>query len=379
VVGQPGLTHAQPFVPQPLPPSELSWTDLIPVLGRANRSLATYAGIFQALRDPAVLLSPLTTQEAVLSSKIEGTQATLGDVLKYEAGEPPRQSRRADDIVEILNYRKALRSAEGELPARAFSLNILKGLHAILLDGTRGADKKPGQFRTEQNWIGPEDCPIEQASFVPPAPTGLIDHLEAWERFYRSEQPDPLVQLAVIHAQFEIIHPFRDGNGRIGRILIPLFLFEKRLLPRPMFYLSSWLESRRDEYIARLRALGRAPNAWNDWSAFFLRGIDEQAAANAITARQILDLYESLKKRALDLTRSQYAVPLLDQMFKRPVFRSSHLDLGPRPPSKQSVFNLLQTLSQARILTVLRKGAGRRPTVYALAELVNLCEGKRVF
>jgi Fic family protein len=278
----------EPFVPEELPPTSLTWEGLIHRLGRANRSLATYAGILEALPNPAVLLSPVTTQEAVLSSKIEGTQATLSDVLKFEAGEPPSQPARAAEIQEILNYRAALIAAERELPARPLSLNMLKGMHGILLKNVRGRDKTPGQFRIIQNWIGPEGCPIEEAVFVPPAPTGLMDHLEAWERFYGSEHLDPLVQLSIIHAQFEIIHPFVDGNGRIGRILIPLFLFEKKLLRRPMFYLSAWLEEHRKEYIARLRALGQESHAWNAWVEFFLRGIEEQAVKNAETARAVL-------------------------------------------------------------------------------------------
>src|SRR5262249_14502614 len=145
----------------------------------------TYAGILETLPSPQVLLSPITTQEAVLSSRIEGTQATLGDVLKFEAGEQPRQPERTADIQEILNYRMALSAAERELPHRPFSLDMLRGLHGILLDGVRGKDKSPGRFRTIQNWIGPDGCTIDEAAFVPPIPTSVIDHMEALEGFYR--------------------------------------------------------------------------------------------------------------------------------------------------------------------------------------------------
>jgi Fic family protein len=255
---------------------------------------------------------------------------------------------------------------------------MLRGLHAVLLEGVRGKDKTPGQFRTVQNWIGPEGCAIEGAVFVPPVPAAVLDSMELWSAYYGSQQPDPLVQLAVVHAQFEIIHPFTDGNGRIGRILIPLFLFEKQLLRRPMFYLSAWFERRRDEYVGRLRALGGDVEAWNAWCEFFLRGIQEQAVQNAQTARAIIDLYERLKNRSINLTHSRYAVPLLDFAFRQPVFKTPDLEFADHTPSKPTVAGLLNALVDGKVLKVLRPGRGRRPTIYALAELINLCEGKQV-
>jgi len=205
-----------PFEPQQLPIDDIPWDALIPLIGRANRSLAYYDGILYGLANPDVLLSPLTTREAVLSSKIEGTQATLGEVLKFEAGAAPAEESRVRDIEEIMNYRRAMRRAEEELKARPFSLNLLKELHAALLDGVRGKFKARGQFRSSQNWIGIPGTPIEEAQFIPPDPAKMIEHLYGWEKYYHFDRPDPLVQLAIIHAQFELIHPFLDGNGRLG-------------------------------------------------------------------------------------------------------------------------------------------------------------------
>ena len=369
----------KPFQPQELPPPDLNWLALIPALGKANRSLARYDGVLRGVPNPAVMLSPLTTQEAVLSSKIEGTQATLGDVLKFEAGQQPKKESEKADIAEILNYRRALNGATAVLPTRPFSISMLLTLHKILLEGVRGHELTPGQFREKQNWIGKPGSAIEAATFVPPDPATVRSHMDAWVTYYQTEQPDPLVQLAIVHAQFEIIHPFDDGNGRLGRILIPLFLFEKKLLNSPMFYLSSWLETRREEYIARLRAIGRESNAWNEWCAFFLRGIDEQAALNAGTATAILELYRDLKQRVLGVTHSQFAVPLLDQMFGRPIFQGGHLNFAPLEPSRPAVASLLRQLRDAGILIVLVEGAGRRGNVYAFPDLLNLCEGKKVF
>lgn len=369
----------KPFRPQKLPLSEVKWEPLIPFIGRANRSLSHYNGVLYGVPNPEVLLSPLTTQEAVLSSKIEGTRATLGEVLKFEAGEEPEEESRRYDIQEIINYRKALHYAEKTLKTRPFNLNLLLKLHAILLDSVRGKNKGRGKFRTIQNWVGSPGSPIEQAEFVPPDPLCLMEYLDNWEKYYHEDQPDPLVQLAIVHAQFEIIHPFIDGNGRIGRILIPLFLYEKNLLSRPMFYLSAYLEEHRDEYIARLRALGQKDSAWNEWIEFFLTALDEQARENASKARAIMELYAELKAKVIELTHSQFAVPLLDQIFERPLFQSSHLRFLADPkPSRQAVANLLRALREAGILKVVREGSGRRAQVLALAELLNLCEGKKV-
>jgi len=202
--------------------------------------------------------------------------------------------------------------------------------------------------------------------------------MDNWEKYYHLDRPDPLVQLAIVHAQFEIIHPFLDGNGRLGRMIVPLFLYEKKLLSRPMFYISAYLEAHRDEYVDRLRVLCLEPDAWNKWINFFLTALHEQAQANAAKARQIIDLYERLKGQVIELTHSQFAVPLLDHMFEQPVFQGNSFDLSKDMPTKAAILALLNKLKNAGILKVLREGSGRRPQRLALAELINLCEGKEV-
>ena len=369
----------KPFVPQLLPPGELRWEPLIPLIGRANRALAEYNGVLYALPDAGILLSPLTTQEAVLSSKIEGTQATLGEVLQYEAGQEPEQETKREDIREIINYRRALWQAQEELKGRPFNLNLLLATHSTLLNSVRGRDKARGQFRREQNWIGAAGSKIEHAQFIPPEPGDvLLKALYAWETYYHADAPDPLVKLALLHAQFEILHPFVDGNGRLGRILIPLYLHEKGILSSPVFYLSEYLEEHRESYIQHLRQIGRKPEAWNAWVQFFLTAMILQAEANVQKARKIHDLYDLLKKQVLQLTRSQFAVPLLDLMFQQPVFQSTHLDRFPSMPSRPAIVTMLRRLREAGILKVMAEGRGPHAQVLVLAELVNLCEGKPV-
>lgn len=368
----------KPAVPRKLPRTGLAWERLIPEIGAANRALAHYDGVLQGVPNPEILLSPLATQEAVLSSRIEGTRATFDEVLKFEAGEEVPEDERRLDIQEIINYRRALHTAEAALQRRPFNLNLLRELHGILLDGVRGRDQGRGRFRTIQNYIAPPGVGIERALFIPPAPNRVMEYMGNWERYYHADERDTLVQLAIVHAQFEIIHPFVDGNGRLGRMLVPLFLFERGILSRPMFYLSAYLETHRHEYYALLRGLD-GHESWDQWVAFFLRALVEQARANSQKARAILDLYAHLKEEMLSLTHSQYAVPLLDHLFRQPIFAPGSLFGLKGMPSKPMVMGLLRKLRIAGILGVLREAKGRRGQILVLSELVNLCEGRKGF
>jgi len=367
----------KPAVPKNLPRTGLDWERLIPQIGAANRALARYDGVLQGVPNPEILLSPLTTQEAVLSSRIEGTRATFDEVLKFEAGEDVPEEERRLDIQEVINYRRALHTAEAALQHRPFNLSLLRELHAILLDGVRGRDKGRGRFRTVQNYIAPPEAGIEQALFIPPEPNRVMEYMDNWEKYYHADEPDALVQLAIVHAQFEIIHPFVDGNGRLGRMLVPLFLFERAVLSRPMFYLSAYFERHRDEYYALLRGLD-GPESWDRWIAFFLRALVEQAGANSEKAQGILDLYARLKEEILPLTHSRYAVPLLDHLFRQPIFAPGSLFDLRGMPSKPMVMGLLRKLRNAGIVSVLREARGRRSQILALTELVNLSQGRKV-
>ena len=364
-----------PYVPESLPLTNLDHGRLIRLIGPANAALARYDGLLQSVVNPSVMLSPLTTQEAVLSSKIEGTQATVDEVLEYEAG-IEFDPEKVKDIQEVVNYRSALTLAKETLTQRSLNLALLRQMHGTLMSSVRGADKSPGQFRVHQNWIGPSGCTIEQATFVPPAPQQLLDHLEAFERYLAGDDVDPLIQVAVAHAQFELLHPFNDGNGRIGRLLIPLFLFQKRTLASPMFYLSEYLEAHRDRYYAGLRGISQQGD-WTGWVEFFLNAIAIQAQTNADRVRSILHLYDDMKTRLSELLRSQYAIKVLDTLFDRPIFRSNDFVEQSGIP-KQSVSLFLKKLRDANIVRVLKEGGGRRPSVLAFAELVNIAEGRRI-
>jgi Fic family protein len=364
-----------PYEPTPLPPPGIDIALLVTLVGEANAALARYDGLLHGMVNPAVMLSPLTNQEAVLSSKIEGTQATVEEVLEHEAGQEYDAHKEAD-IQEILNYRQALTLAADTLRERPLRLGLVKALHKTLMDSVRGQDKEPGEFRKTQNWIGPYGCTQETATFVPPNPLQLPGHLEAWERYLESDDVDPLLQTAIVHAQFEILHPFKDGNGRIGRLLIPLFLYSKGRLSSPMFYLSAYLEANRPEYYARLAAITR-DNDWTGWTAFFLRAIAEQAKTNIVRVQAILSLYERMKTQVRDITRSQHSAQIVDALFDRPIFRIGDFATRANIP-KPTAHPLLKQLQEAGLLKQLREGSGRRPAILAFPELLNIAEGRSV-
>ena len=364
-----------PYRPDALPLANLNLARLLPKVGPANAALARYDGLLQSVVNPAVMLSPLTQREAVLSSKIEGTQATVDEVLEFEAG-MDFDAEKTKDIHEIVNYRKALTLGAHAVAERPLGLGLLRQMHTVLMDSVRGANKTPGDFRRDQNWIGSAGCTMEQASFVPPSPLQLLDHLHAWETYLAGSDVDVLVQCAVMHAQFELIHPFKDGNGRIGRLLVPLFLYQKRALASPMFYVSDYLEGHRDDYYARLQGISRDGD-WDGWIAFFLEAVTQQALNNSERVRAMMTLYDSMKRRIAELTRSQHAIAVLDALFDRPIFQSGDFVQRSGIP-KQSALPFLKTLREAGILHVMRESSGRRSAVLAFRELLQCAEGRDI-
>ena len=358
-----------PYIPTNLPITALNHRQLLPLVGKANAELAEYNGLVQAMINPHILLSPLTNQEAILSSQIEGTQATFEEVLEHEAGKHYSGSKE-QDIQEILNYRTALMKVKEYLTSRPFSLSLILELHKILMDSARGQNKEPGNFRKDQNWIGSYGSTIEEATFVPPSPLKLHDCLENWKQYFEADDIDPLIQAAVMHAQFELIHPFKDGNGRIGRLLIPLFLFYKNVLSQPTFYISAYLEKYREKYYDYLQAISQK-NDWDSWIQFFLEAIIEQARDNKHKATAMIKLYDEMKE---DINRIQF----LDSLFRRPIFTVKDLSLEPGI-KKSTVRNLLNQLKKKGVIRILHEGAGRSPTIWVFPELLNIAEGRAVF
>lgn len=317
-VTQPGGYKA--FLPKSLPPNPPIRYDgeLQSLLSKADRALARLDGMTTVLPNPDLFIAMYVKKEALLSSQIEGTQASLEGVLEFEADLIPKEN--IDEIKEVINYIKALNYGMERLKELPMSLSLIKEIHKILLEGTRGANRNPGEFRRSQNWIGAPGFPISEAIFIPPPPDSVIPAMGEFEKFLHQESNIPsLVKIALVHAQFETIHPFLDGNGRIGRLLITFYLFWKGILSKPLLYLSFYLKKKRVEYYDLLMKV-RIEGVWENWVKFFLAGVSETCEEAANTARAIFQLKEDLITKLYESSvGSIYGVKLIDLLFITPL------------------------------------------------------------
>ena len=303
------------FIPAALPPTPPIELDarLARALSDADRALGRLDGVTTVLPNPDLFVAMYVRHEAVLSSQIEGTQSTLEDVLAYEAEGP--DTGLPADIEEVVNYVGAMNHGLGRLGSLPLSLRLLREIHGRLLSGVRGGERNPGEFRRTQNWIGAADCTLHTAAFVPPPPPEMLTALYQLETFLHDREAfPPLIHVALAHAQFETIHPFLDGNGRVGRLLITLLLCERGVLRRPLLYLSTYLKAHRAQYYDRLTAI-RNDGDWEGWLHFFLQGVAEVSQDATETAQAILAMRETTRTMSLTPT----TLRLLDHLFEQPV------------------------------------------------------------
>ncbi|MGQ9712851.1 MAG: Fic family protein [Desulfotomaculales bacterium] len=361
------------FVPHPLPP-EFNWTpDLVAALSAADRALGELAGLGRVLPNPHILIGPFLRREAVLSSRIEGTHASLSDVYAYEAAGRIRLWDQADraDVREVFNYVRALEYGLNRLKELPVSLRLLRELHAVLMEDVRGAGRAPGEFRKVQNWIGPPGSTLAEATFVPPPPSELPRVLDAFEKFFHEETSlPPLVRLAMIHYQFEAIHPFLDGNGRLGRMLIVLLLCAWDILPQPLLYLSPYFESRRQLYYDLLQAVSTR-GAWEDWFIFFLGGVHNQARDAVFRAGRLQELQGKYREQFQRARMPGGLLRLSDLLFFSPIVSIPHIarQLGVTyNVAKKYVENLVRA-------GILREITGRsRNRLYVAWEVLAVLE-----
>ncbi len=365
----------EPHIPPKLP-VELSASlydcEIIKLISKANNAMGTYRGFLINTINPMLLISPLVSQEAVLSSKLEGTHATIEDFVNYDAGNEVSISK--DEMQEIMNYRSALfyaleqmstifdDSEEGihKLP---LSIRLIKSMHKILLDNVRGQTKNPGEFKTEQNYIGDSN----EITFTPLPAELTLEYMSNLEEYIHYDEIDLLVQAALLHCQFEMIHPFKDGNGRIGRLLIPLFLYYREVLPVPTFYMSAFFEKDRNTYLEKLSAISKN-NDYATWIKYFLEGVIQQAEINTQKAIIMLDHYNAFKDICVSNMSSRYAITLLDEIFKRPMFKAKQIQ-EMIPGSKGTLYNMLDEFVDKGILN---KDDKVRNTTYFCPAILNL-------
>ncbi len=302
------------FVPDPLPP-DLAWTpELVRALSDADRMIGQLAGEGGRLPNPHLLIRPFVRREAVLSSRIEGTQATLGELLAAEAGAAVERS--PADLREVGNYVVALEYGVKRLKKLPLSLRLMRELHEKLMTGVRGEYATPGEFRRSQNWIGAPGATLANAAYIPPPPTELMACLGDWEKFLHERSLPPLAQIALAHYQFEAIHPFVDGNGRVGRLLITLFLVERQILPTPLLYLSAFFEATRRHYYERLRGVTER-GEWGEWLHYFLNGVARQSE-DALNRAERINRHLSEWRIAAAGTSSKASLALVDQLAANP-------------------------------------------------------------
>jgi Fic family protein len=360
----------KPFILPKLPP-KIDYNDLIGKITEAHRAIASLDSLLNALPNPTLLGRTMQTKEAVESSKIEGTQATLEEVLHFEALTNKKDdTTKQKDINEVINYRQALDLGIKSLESLPISENLVKKLHATLLKSGRGANKAPGEFRKVQVYIGKYGASIEEASYVPPTANEVIPLFSNFEKYLNSdEEKDKLVQIAVAHYQFEAIHPFLDGNGRVGRLIISLFLYEKKLLSHPFLYLSEFFEEHRQYYYELLRGVSEKQD-WLSWIKFFLDALAIQAKKTESTGKEILKLY-TYHKEKISAINSIHAINLLDAIFVRPIFTTASLRKFVKIKNTQTLFSLIAKFVTAGILTEADPKK-QRNKVYIFSELMGL-------
>jgi Fic family protein len=361
------------FVPNPLPPELSLGMPAIQTLAQAERALGKLAAAGEMLPNPHLLIGPFVRREAVLSSRIEGTIANEEDLVLFRVD--PEVEKRRPDTREVRNYVTALEYGLKRLAELPVSLQLLKELHGRLLKGVRGENKSPGEFRDRQNFIGTPGMPLADARFVPPPVSEMHEALNAFEKFLRAPSDRPfLIDLALLHYQFEAIHPFRDGNGRVGRLLIPLLLCERNILTKPLLYLSAYLEQHRLQYMDLMLSVSQR-GEWERWIEFFLNGIAEQAMDGVERATKLMALWQDYRKRLQTARMSILAQNLVDELFKQPAM-SVGLAQQVLKVSFASAQNNVMRLVK---LGILKEVTGRkRDRIFIAPEILQLTSGPDV-
>ena len=360
------------FVPNPLPP-ELELGALALPMYEAVEALGELKGVGHMLVDPNLFVRPFLYGEAVLSSRIEGTTSDLRQLVLFEAQpEDEVETPQRADAREVFNYVRALNYGLGRLDELPVCLRLIREVHARLLERVRGQDKRPGEFRTIQNYIGLKNRPLQEARFIPPPVREMGPCLHDLEAFINDPRPGLpfLVKLALIHYQFEAVHPFVDGNGRIGRLLNTLLLCAAGVLPQPLLYLSAFFERHRTEYMDRLLEVSRSGD-WEGWVRFFLVGVRDQSRDSVIRARRLIDLHRSYRERMREKRAPALLLHLTDNLFRLPAFTIHQASqvLSCSFPGAQKVVN---RLLEAGIL--IEATGRRRDRVFLAHEVIQVFE-----
>ena len=352
------------------PPAGIDYSALMEPLLKATDSLARYDQMLKGMHNSEILLAPLRNQEAVISSRMEGTISTMDEILQYQAeyldGESPPEVR--FEVIETILYRRALTAAQNQIEqGYPLSPSLVKSVHGQLLSFGRGAAKSPGEFKKEQNYVGDRDS--RMIRFIPISPEQLPGGIENLFDFIGSGAFPVLIRTALAHLEFEALHPFQDGNGRVGRMLVTLMLWNCGTISAPHFYISRFFEDRKDQYIHLMREVSRT-GAWEDWCRFFLTAVERQAVDNLTVAESIRSLYEDMKHRFALLLSSKWSVRALDYIFTQPIFRNNGFTTKSGIPAA-TASRFTRVLLDQGLLQTIRPAAGRRPATYRFEPLME--------
>lgn len=354
------------------PPKELDYGKIVNSLLKATDALARYDQMLKNLHNSEILLAPLRNQEAVISSRMEGTISTMDEILMFEA-DSENDSEEAknvrSEVFETVLYQRALLNAQKAMTdGYPLSQHLIRTLHQQLLSFGRGAQKSPGKYKIEQNYLA--DKIKQKVLFVPISPEKLNDGLEQLFTYIKESEDPILVKAALMHLEFEALHPFQDGNGRIGRMLITLLLWSSGTISEPHFYVSGYLEEHKDEYIDTMRNVSEN-NDWETWCIFFFNAIEKQAIRNLEIAESIKNLYEEMKHVFSDTLSSKWSVNALDYIFTNPIFRNNRFTSKSGIPAPTAA-RFTRMLLDKGLLSTIEESSGRRPALYAFEPLLKL-------
>jgi Fic family protein len=354
------------------PPSMLNYGELVPQIVRATDALARYDQMLKNMHNSEILLAPLRNQEAVISSRMEGTVSTMDEILKYEAdyddGTDGASNTRSE-VIETILYQRALKAAQTAMGSgQPLSQFLIRSAHQRLLSFGRGATKSPGEYKTEQNYLA--DRVKRNILFVPVAPEHLQAGMDGLFQYLEASEDIPLIKAAVSHVEFEALHPFKDGNGRIGRMIITLLLWQSGVISAPYFYISGFLEDNKDAYIDKMRMVSEK-NDWTSWCLFFMEAVEKQAISNLNIAENIRNLYENMKGIFSESLSSRWSVNALDFVFTNPIFRNSKFTNHSGIPASTAA-RFARVMLDLKLLRVLEEPSGRRPALYSFEPLMEL-------
>lgn len=354
------------------PPKSLDYGQFVETLVKAVDAVARYDQMLKSMHNSEILLAPLRNQEAVISSRMEGTVSTMDEILKYEADHGAETGETVNvrsEVIETILYQRALRATQKAMEdGYPLSQSLIKGIHQRLLSFGRGASKSPGAFKNEQNYLA--DKLRNKILFIPISPEKLQEGLDNLFHYIDQSTHPALVKTAITHIEFEALHPFKDGNGRIGRMLITLMLWASGTLSAPHFYISGYLEDNKDLYIDTMRKVSEYGD-WEGWCSFFLKAVEQQAIRNLIIAENIRALYEEMKTVFAEILSSKWSVNALDFVFTNPVFRNNRFTTNSGIPTA-SAARFTRVLLEKNLLLTLEEASGRRPALYSFEPLMKL-------